>query len=134
MRDDVGRKVFISFSSADREFAQRLASSIKDLGGTTALSGHGAISGNEWLGDLRSKLAESDTVILVMPSPSAKSANATFFEAGAARALGKNVVVVIPDIDNVDQSNIPYDVASTILLDASKKPIDAVAQEVIKAA
>ena len=100
------RRVLISYSFADREFAQGLASSINNLGGTAALSGHGAVGEADWLGGLRSKLAESDMVILVMPPPSARSANATFFEAGAARALGKEVVVVVPDIDSVDQSNI----------------------------
>lgn len=128
------RNIFISYSFADQEFAQRLAKSISNLGGLPALSGHGAIGEGDWIGGLRTKLAESDTVILVMPAPSARSANATFFEAGAARALGKDVIVVVPDLDAVDQSNIPYDVASSILLDASKKPIDAIAQKVMEAA
>lgn len=130
-----GRSFFISHSFSDREFAQQLATSIIKLGGKTSLSGHGTIAeGSVWLDGLRERLRASDAVILVMPSQSAKSANSTFFEAGAARALGKEVIVVVPDIQNVDQANIPFEVASSVVLDATRKSIDSIAQKVMEAA
>jgi hypothetical protein len=128
------RKVFISYSSRDREFAKILADSIARLGGDASLSEHGAVAQGDWLGNLRAKLGVSDAVVLIMPTSAARSANSTFFEAGAARALGKDVIVVIPDTAAIDQANIPYDLASTIVLDASKKPIDSVAMTVMKTA
>jgi hypothetical protein len=131
---DEKRKVFISYSVKDREFAEKLAAAISERGAEPSLSEHGRIAKIDWLGDLRKKLGNSDAVVLVMPSASAPSANSAFFEAGAARALGKDVIVVIPDRATVDQDNIPLDVATTVVLDASKKPVSSVATTVLDAA
>lgn len=127
-------RIFISYSVGDRVFAERLAASLRKLGATSSLSGHGEIAQVDWLGELKEKLANSDIAILVMPASRARSANATFFEVGAARALGKEVIVVVPDVDAIDQGNIPYDVASSVVLDALKKPIETVALKVMEAA
>ena len=127
------RRIFISYSSADSEFARQLADSIKRFGGDASLSFEGA-GQQYWLEALRIKLSESDTVVMVMPPSAAKSSNTTFFEAGAARALGKNVLVVVPDRSKIDRGNIPFDIANSVFMDATQEPIDVVAQKILKAA
>lgn len=128
------RRVFISYSIKDREFAEQLAAAMRERGAEPSLSEHGTVTKGDWLGELRARLGRSDAVVLVMPSASARSANSAFFEAGAARALGKDVIVVVPDTSAIEQDNIPIDVASTIVLDASKKPMSSVATTVLDAA
>ncbi len=128
------QEIFISFSRGDREFANRLANSLGEQGSITWLSEHGVVAGSDWLRTLKDKLTESLAMVLVMPGPDAVSGNSTFFEAGAARAIGKDVIVVVPDLHGIDRSNIPFDLAKTIVVDANKQPIGTVAATVLSAA
>jgi hypothetical protein len=127
------RGIFISFSQRDREFASLLAKSLTEHGSTALMSEHGAVAGTDWLATLKDRLKASDAVVLVMPTTTAISSNSTFFEAGAARAIGKDVIVVVPDLEAVDRSNIPFDLARTVVLDANKQPIEAVVATVLSA-
>jgi|ERR1700674_305309 len=125
------RNIFISYASPDREFVQELARSLDTRGGKAWLSEHGIGMGSDWLADLRSRLQKSDTVVLVMPGLTAASGNNAFFEVGAARAIGKDVVVVVRDIDTIDRTNIPLDLARMVVVDAGKQPIEQVAATVM---
>jgi hypothetical protein len=87
--------VFISYSQADREFAERLRSGIQALGANVRSDESGLKPGESWDPALREALAASDGVVLVIPEPGTPKANAAFFEAGAARALGKPLVAVL---------------------------------------
>jgi hypothetical protein len=126
--------LFISYALPDRDFARQLARSVEHLGAVPWLSEHGVHAGQNWLEALRENLKRSDVMVLVMPSEAAPAANSTFFEAGAAKAMGKNIVVVVPDLGLVDRDNIPFDLAQTVLVDASKQPIDSIAEAVLGAA
>jgi hypothetical protein len=42
--------------------------------------------------------------------------------------------VVVPDLENVDRTNIPFDLAKAVVLDANKQPIGTVAATVLSAA
>jgi hypothetical protein len=126
-------KIFISYSRHDQKFAKQLAKSLTDRGGDAWMSEHGMLAGDDWLTTLKDRLKKTDAFVLVMPSTAAASSNSTFFEAGAARAIGKDVVIVVPDLEEVDRTNIPYDLARTVVLDASKQPIENVAETVLGA-
>jgi hypothetical protein len=126
--------VFISLSSHDREFAIELAKSLGEQGSNAWMSENGVLAGTDWLPTLKGKLQESAIVVLVMPTATAVSSNSAFFEAGAARAIGKDVIVVVPDLAEVDRTNIPFDLARTVVLDANKQPIRTVAATVLSAA
>ena len=56
---------------------------------------------------MREALEASDGVVLVVPEPGASKANKAFFEAGAARALGKPVVAVLPSPDPGRAGELP---------------------------
>jgi hypothetical protein len=60
--------------------------------------------------------------------------NSTFVEAGGARAIGKDVIVVVPDLQGIDRTDIPFDLVKTIVVDANKQPIGIVAATVLSAA
>jgi hypothetical protein len=125
--------IFISYSHQDQDFAKQLARSLTERGGDPWMSEHGGLPGDDWLASLKDRLKSSDAFVLVMPTTTASSSNSTFFEAGAARAIGKNVVIVVPDLQKVDRTNIPYDLARTIVVDATKQPIGNVAATVLSA-
>lgn len=127
------RKIFISYASSDREFVQDLARSLDARGGKAWFSEHGLGVGSDWLPGLRNRRETSDAVVLVMPSLTAASSNSAFFEAGAARAIGKDVFVIVRDIEAVDRTNIPLDLAKMVVVDAGKQPIENVAATVMGA-
>ncbi len=122
--------VFISYAVGDRDFATNLASSLKERGFASFVSGSDARAESKWLDLLKEKVESVDGFILVMPAKTAPSSNNAFFEAGVARALGKSVVVVVPDLEEVDRSNIPVDLADTVIVDAAKKSPKSIADAV----
>lgn len=126
-------RLFISYSHRDQDFARKLAQTLRKHGEEPWMSEHGVLAGSDWLTSLKDNLKVSDALVLIMPSTAAVSSNSAFFEAGAAKAIGKDVIVVVPDLENVDRSNIPYELASTVVLDASRKPIEVVANTVVGA-
>jgi hypothetical protein len=125
--------VFISYSRRDHEFARRLAETLRGQGVKARLSEHGVLAESHWLSSLKDSLEASNALVLIMPSVGAAAGNSAFFEAGAARAIGKDVIVVVPELQEVDRSNIPYDLASTVVIDAAAKPMDLVANTVLGA-
>lgn len=122
--------IFISHASTDHDFAANLAGSLKERGFASYLSGSEIHAGSKWLDHLRAAVEKADGFVLVMPTVTASSSNNAFFEAGVARALGKSVVVVVPHLNEVDQSNIPVDLADTVIVDAAKKSLKSVADAV----
>lgn len=126
-------KFFISYAHRDQEFAGQLAQSLRKQGGDAWMSEHGTLTGTDWLTTLKDNRKSSDALVLIMPSAAAASGNSAFFEAGAAKAIGKDVIVVVPDLESVDRSNIPYELSSTIVIDATKKPIEIVANTILGA-
>ncbi len=122
--------IFISHASTDREFAANLAGSLRERGFASFLSGSEVRAGSRWLDLLKEKVGSADGFVLVMPAERASSGNNAFFEAGVARALGKSVVLVVPDLEEVDQSNIPVDLADTVIVDAAKKSLKSVVDAV----
>lgn len=123
-------KIFISHAASDRDFAANLAGSLKERGIASFVSGSDVRAGSKWLDLLKERVESADGFILVMPARKAPSSNSAFFEAGVARALGKSVVVVVPDLEEVDQSNIPVELADTVIMDAAKKSLNSVADAV----
>jgi len=126
-------KVFISSSRADRPFAERLRRDIVALG-TEVLTDSDAVgAGETWDQALRRALEASDAFILVVPEPGARKANSAFFEAGAARALGKPVVAVLPISDASRAGELPPDMYGLAVFDGSKVAPESLANSIITA-
>jgi DNA-binding CsgD family transcriptional regulator len=124
-------KVFLSFSQSDRPFAELLGSNIRALGTEV-------VSEDAWLEPgvnldeaLRSALETSVGVVLVVPKPGSPKANNAFFEAGAARALGKPVVAVIPSPDPSRARELPPDVFGLAAFDGSRIAPKSLANSVV---
>ncbi len=125
--------VFISHSRADRAFAERLRNSIQALGATVWSDDNAINPGEGWDQALREALESSDGVVLVVPEPGTARANSAFFEAGAARALGKPVVAVIPEAEPSRVGELPSDVYGLAVFDGSRVPHEALAKKIVSA-
>jgi hypothetical protein len=128
------KNFFISYSSQDHAFAERLAGALTRKGLHPTFSNHGIANGSDWQFSLRDQIQGTDLFIMVMPEEAAPSGNSAFFEAGVASALGKQIAIVVPDLHKVDRSNIPLDLARVVFTDAADQPIDEVASRIMGAA
>ena len=126
-------KIFISYSYADRAFAENLRDRIKCLGVSVEDPFLMESSGIEWANSIRASLERADAVLLVVPEAGTRGANNAFFEAGAAHALGKPVVAVVPEQETSRLREMPSDLLNFAVMDASKQPIEAVAKTVVHA-
>lgn len=124
-------KLFLSYAYADRGFAAQLRSQIEALG--AVFSDRSLQGGDDWRASLRSALEEADGVVLVLPTPGSANANSAYFEAGAARALGKKVVAVMPSSESSRLRELPSDIYGTAVFDGAHTAPDALANSIVSA-
>jgi nucleoside 2-deoxyribosyltransferase len=125
--------VYISHSRADSAFAEQLRSRIQALGANVWSDEVGIRPGEDFEQALREALETSDGVVLVVPEPGTAKANAAFFEAGAARALGKPVVAVLPRAEPSRVRELPSEVSSLAVFDGSQVAPEALAEKIVSA-
>ena len=125
--------IFLSFSKQDRFFAERLGGAIRALGAEVPSVDAWGTPGADPDRALREALEASDAVVLVVPEPGSPGANNAFFEAGAARALGKPVVAVLPSLDPGRAGEAPSDMFGLAVFDGSRVAPDALATSVVTA-
>ena len=126
-------KVFLSFSSSDRSFAERLGRNIRALGADVVGDDAWIEAGGNFEQALREALEASDAVVLVVPEPGAPKANNAFFEAGAARALGKRVIAVLPSADASRAGELPPDMYGLAVFDGSRVAPESLANSIVTA-
>jgi predicted nucleotide-binding protein len=126
------RRIFISYSFEDRSFAKRLGNLLKNRG-ALVLQDTDIASGGTWADMLRTKIEQSDALILVIPSRNAANRNNVLFEAGAARALGKQVFAVLPPEHAVSSIDLPTDIAGLLVLDADRRSLESIADTLLQA-
>ena len=120
--------VFLSYATDDRVFAKDLAKRMEGFGVTVVDPVPGLATGDVWAESVSAKINTSDAVLLIVPSAGSSGANNAFFEAGAARALGKRVFAVLPERASARMRDVPSDISSLLVTDASSQPIDQVAR------
>jgi len=124
--------VFMSYSRADRPFAERLGSRIRALGANVWSDESDLRPGESFERALREALEASDGVVLVVPEPGTAHANNAFFEAGAARALGKPIVAVIPGSEPRRVGELPSGIGLSVF-DGSGVATEALAESIVTA-
>jgi nucleoside 2-deoxyribosyltransferase len=122
-------KLFMSYGGKDALYAASLAESLKGLG-VLVFADKYIAPGESWEHILRKEIEESDAAVLVVPESGSSRANNAFFEAGAARALGKPVFAVMPDAIGRET---PVNIADWAIFDAAKKSFDDVAKSLVNA-
>lgn len=123
-------KAFMSYSSKDAAFASALRESIERDGVSVFDPARDATPGLDLLTRLREEIEKSDVLILVVPETGTTNANTAFFEAGAAKALGKKVLAVMPDAKGRQS---PSAIADFAIFEAANRPLEDVAKTLIHA-
>lgn len=121
-------KAFMSYNSKDAVFASALRESIERDGVRVFDPARDTPPGLDLFARLRDEIEASDVLILVVPETGTANVNAAFFEAGAAKALGKKVLAVMPDARGRQS---PSDIADLAIFEAANNPIDDVAKTLV---
>jgi len=124
------RRVFLSYSAADRELAKDLARLMTQRG-LSVISVFNLEPGTEWPEVLRVELEKASALVLLIPSNDVPNRNYVWFEVGAARALGKRILAVLPPTHR--SVDLPTDIADVLVLDADKRPLESIADTLIQA-
>jgi len=122
-------KFFLAYSRADRDYAASLAAEMERRGIRVFHDEAIFQPGADWDGALRSALEDSNATILVLPSEGAKGANNAIFEAGAAKALGKKVLVVAR---GAGDREFPNTIADMAIFNAGSKPLQEIADTLVR--
>jgi hypothetical protein len=126
------KRVFLSYTQRDRHFAEELSSLLKRRG-ANVFSDIDIRPGDRWAGILREEIENATALILLLPSKDALNRNNVWFEAGAAKTLGKPVLMVLPPEQKISGSDVPFDLADMVLLNADEVSLDRLADTLIQA-
>lgn len=110
-------KVFLSYATADQSFAEKLAATLRDKG-YEVLDPDFLGTGEKIQDEILESLRDADRIIVVVP-PSTSN-KFVLFELGAARALGKPIMAVMPDASRSWNSEEVRALSHHALIDASK--------------
>jgi hypothetical protein len=98
-------RVFISYSSQDRDWAQAFAQSLKEFGAEVWFDQWKVPAGEAWPASFEKGLRESDVIAVVINLADLSRPN-LLFEVGAAVGMGKRVVPILPR--DFQSSELPY--------------------------
>lgn len=101
------RKVFISHSSGDVDWARSFAQALKERGVSVWFDEFDVRPGESVRDALEAGLRSSDVLVALLDADSPSKPN-LFFELGAALGMGKRVVAIVPK--DLDPSALPLDV------------------------
>lgn len=126
------KRVFLSYALKDRYFAEELSSLLKKRG-ANVFSDMDIRPGDHWAGILRKEIENATALILLLPSKDALNRNNVWFEAGAAKTLGKPVLMVLPPEHKTARADVPIDLADLVVLNADETSLDRLADTLIQA-
>lgn len=123
-------RVFLSHALEDRKFVSELSRALKARGAETFVDYEHVRPGEDVSTTILAQLQRSDLVVFVVPRFEGQGKNA-LFELGAAKALGKRIVAVLPEGVRRSNSDIASALSRTLLLDASAKNVGLLADQVL---
>src|ERR1700693_4777704 len=95
MPKNLRKRVFLSYAVKDKDFAYQLRDTLSKRGVSVFLDT--SISpGDRWSEVLRREIENATALILLVPSRESLNRNNVWVEAGAAKALGKPGLAVLP--------------------------------------
>ena len=124
------KHVFLSYALENRELAKDLASLMSRRGVSVFLDSD-LKPGDLWSSVVRREIERASALVLLIPSEDVPNRNNIWVEAGAAKALGKRVLAVLPP--NRRLVDLPSDIADILVLDADKRPLESIADTLIQA-
>ena len=125
-------RVFVSHDRRDQQFATALSEALRAQGVDIfdPLSPLQARPGDDWADERLDELRNSDFVVFVVPRFEGEGVNA-LAELGAARALGKTIVPVVPEPAWYASGSIASVVSGQSALDASRFSSEELAKAIL---
>jgi len=120
------KRVFVSYSRKDKEFAHQLGDLLSKRGVSVFIDAN-VMPGEAWSEILRREIEKATALILLVPSSDVLNRNSLWFEAGAAKALGKPVFAVLPPHHKIAGVDLPINIANLLVLDADEGPLERIA-------
>jgi len=120
--------VFISYRQRDAEVAQRLAAALKNFDVEAYNPAHELRSGEDWRKSIQSAIRSADAVVVVALAPQNLSSSWTSYETGIAEALGKRVMLLLPNRNSVTE--LPGDFASTQIVEFDPQSPEGAAHDI----
>ena len=119
-------KIFISYSSADRDFARELANNLRMLGHITWMDDEEIRWGESLINRTQQELRSASAVVALL-SDASKSSQWVSFELGAATALGKKMFPVV--LSN-DPEVIPFHMTDIQHIEGKLSEVAAIAKAI----
>ena len=124
------KPVFLSHAAEDALFARRLTD-LMSARGIEVFVDSTTTAGEAWPQAFRRDIAKVSALVMLIPSDTARDRNSLWFEAGAARTLGKRVLAVLPPDRHV--VDLPNDLADVLVLDADRRALGDIVDILIQA-
>lgn len=121
--------VFISYSRRDADLANSVAAALERLGFHALDPGRELQPGDDLRKAIRAAIKRSDAVVMLVASPQSLASSWSLYEAGMAEALGKKVMVLLPNTHSVTE--LPADVASSPIVELDPKAPDRAAHDIV---
>ncbi len=120
--------VFISYGQRDAELAERVEAALKQFGLEAFNPAREMRPGGDWRKSIQSAIKRSDAVIMLALTPQYLSSSWMSYEAGIAEALGKRVMLLLPNRYSVTE--LPADFASTQIVEFDPQAPERAAHDI----
>ena len=132
MTRERSKRVFLSYAAKDREFAHQLRETLVRRGASVFMD-ESVSPGEKWSEGLRKEIENATALILLIPSLESSNRNDVWAEAGAAKALGKPILAVLPPRHKGTRRELPTDIAGLLVLDTDERPLENTADTLLQA-
>lgn len=123
--------IFLSYAKADQGFAARIAKELEKAGAQS--SGLTIVAAGDVFRHVKRELKLSDLVVFLVPSQEGEGRWA-LAEIGAARALDKNILAVLPDRARYANSAFVKSLTDRPMIDATDLSASALARTIMSSA
>lgn len=120
--------VFISHSHRDAGLAKQLANSLRRFGLRALSPSSGIQPGEDWRKEIQAAIKQSDALVLIA-SPEGLASSWVLYEVGAAEALGKNVMVLLPDKHSV--AELPKEISAKHIVSFDARSPERAAHDIV---
>ena len=123
-------RVFLSYAASDEAVASQLGRALAGLGAEVFDPHKDVGPGTDASAAILNQLRRSDLLVFVVPRYEGQGKSA-LVELGAARALGKRIVSVMPDRLRTANSDVASALGETYFLDAGGDGVGAFASRIL---
>lgn len=126
----ISKQVFLSYTREDKDLAEDLARLMAHRG-ASVFSDMDLRPADSWADVLRKEIESASALVLLIPSEDETKRNSVLFEAGAAKALGKPILAVLPP--GRKKGRLPSDIADILILDTDVRSLENVVDTLLQA-